>query len=119
MNDGVGFLDSGEDLVWRYCGSGLTRKEFVAEAGIAATTVDCDSHRVNWRTAAEEASVSRILPVDLNAAEHEEPAARGEPSAVLVRVGKGLAVEVRGGFGAQLLRDPLAVLETPVAGGCG
>ncbi len=116
MSDGVGFLDYGEDLVWRYRRSGRTRKEFAAEAGIPVTTLDYYIRRVNRNSSAEEASVSRILPVELVTGEHEEPAARGAQSAVVVRLGNGRAVEVHRGFDAQLLRDLLAVLEANING---
>ena len=116
MNDAVDVLDYGEDLVWRYRTSGRTRKEFAAEAGIAVSTLDYYIRRVNRKSTAQQIPQSRILPVDLIPAEYEEPAARGTQSTVLVRLPSGLAVEVRRGFDAQLLRDLLAVLEMPVAG---
>ncbi|MCW5966092.1 MAG: hypothetical protein KIT83_18790 [Bryobacterales bacterium] len=112
MNDVVGLLDYGEDLVWRYRSSGRTRKEIAAEAGIAVTTLDYYIRRVNRSSSAEEAAVSRILPVELVTGEHEETAARGAQSAVVVRLGNGRVVEVHRVFDAQLLRDLLAVLET-------
>jgi len=112
MNDGVDVLDYGEDLVWRYRASGRTRKEFAAEAGIAVTTLDDYIRRVNRSSSGGEASASRILPVELVTGEHEETAARGAQSAVVVRLGNGRAVEVQRGFDAQLLVEVLAVLET-------
>jgi len=112
MNDGVGFLDYGEDLVGRYRRSGRTRKEFAVEAGIPVTTLDSYIRRVNRSSSGGEASVSRILPVALVTGEHEETAARGAQSAVVVRLGNGRAVEVQRGFDAQLLVEVLAVLET-------
>ena len=112
MNDGVDVLDYGEDLVWRYRASGRTRKEFAAEAGIAVTTLDDYIRRVRRSSSAEEAAVSRILPVELVTGEHEETAVRGAQSAVVVRLGNGRAVEVHRGFDAQLRVEVLAVLET-------
>ena len=112
MNDGVGFLDYGEDLVWRYRASGRTRKEFAAEAGIPVTTLDDYIRRMNRSSSAEEASVSRILPVELVTGKHEETAVRGAQSTVVVRLGNGRAAEVHPGFDAQWLVEVLAVLET-------
>ncbi|MCU0227434.1 MAG: hypothetical protein MUF01_07320 [Bryobacterales bacterium] len=111
MNGGVGVLDYGVDLVWRYRKSRRTRKEFAAEAGIPVTTLDYCIRRMNRNRSSEEASVSRILPVELATGEDEETAARGTQSAVVVCLANGRQVEVHRGFDAQLLGDVLALFE--------
>ncbi|MCW5964062.1 MAG: hypothetical protein KIT83_08485 [Bryobacterales bacterium] len=83
---------------WRHLRSALTRKEFAAEAGIAVTTLDYYIRRVNRSKSAEDASVSRIVPVELVTCEHQVPSVRGAWNAVVVRLGNGRSLVVHRGF---------------------
>ncbi len=62
-------LDYGAELVLRYRMSGLTRKEFAAQSGIAVSTLDYCLRRERSVSSAAAVRPNRILPVDLVACE--------------------------------------------------
>ena len=115
MGDSFSCLDYGEQLVMRFRASGLTRREFAAQKGISVSALDYYVRRERSASMPATFAPNRILPVDLIAAETEAPevGAAARYSGVAVRLANGRAVEVRRGFDAQLLRDVLAVVETP------
>ena len=108
MTDTLFSLDYGERLVNRYRASGLTRKEFAAEAAIPVSTLGYYVRRANKESRQEDPAPNRILPVDFVVAGEELPEAR---NGIAIRLANGRSIEVERGFDDQLLLDLLAVLE--------
>lgn len=113
MSDLFDSLDYGEQLVMRYRASGLTRREFAAQADISVSTLDYYARRERKALLPAAVAPNRILPVDLVAPEETDFQANAPaPSAgISIRLANGRVVEVERGFDAELLVDVLAVLE--------
>ena len=113
MSDLFDSLDYGEQLMMRYRVSGLTRKDFAAQADISVSTLDYYVRRERNASRPAAFAPNRLLPVDLVAPEEAGPQENAPvPSAsIAIRLANGRAVEVERGFDAGLLLDLLAVLE--------
>lgn len=113
MSDVFDSLDYGEQLVMRYRASGMTRKEFAAQADISVSTLDYYVRRERRASLPAALPPNRILPVDLVAADTEAfpAAAPAESTGIRIGLANGRVVEVRRGFDAELLLELLVVLE--------
>lgn len=118
MSDLLSTLDYGEQLVARYRASGLTRKEFAAQADISVSTLDYYVRRERKASLPAAFVPNRILPVEFDAPE-EAGSQASAPTAfggVRIRLANGRLLEVCRGFDAQLLGEVLAVLEADGVG---
>ena len=114
MSDSFSSLDYGEQLVMRYRASGLTRRQFAAQADISVSTLDYYVRREGRASPSVAVAPNRILPVDLIAPE-ETDSQENVPvtsAGIGIRLANGRVVEVERGFDAALLLEVLAVVET-------
>ena len=113
MSDAFSTLDYGEQLVMRYRASGMTRKEFAAQADIAVSTLDYYLRRERNASLPAEFPPNRILPVDFIAPEEtgSQENAPVTSAGIRIRLANGRAIEVEHGFDADLLLDVLAAIE--------
>ena len=96
-----------EKLVAEYEGSGLGRQEFCKQHGLSLTTLSRHQKRKQLQT--ENATVSRLIPVEISPAKQADGSERcGE---LLVWLSSGRRVEVRSGFDPKLLQQLVRVLE--------
>ena len=118
MTDSHSSFDYGADLVARYRASGLSRRDFSAQSGIAVSTLDYYVRRERKAALPVAKEPNHILPVDVVFAP-QAPAARSfsiPEGGIAVHLFNGRTVEVRRGFDAELLLEVLSVLEAERTG---
>src|SRR5690606_34670375 len=102
MSDSLSSLDYGQQLVLRYRGSGLSRKDFAEQSDISVSTLDYYVRRERKASQPADFAANRILPVELVAPGEVETEVRESAlsTRIRIRVTNGRVVEVERGFDA-------------------